>query len=183
MALKTQTERYAPGNLPATAEGLIQFLFDELPRIAAALNSFPVALNVFESHGGVPVDTVPNEFRLFEGIGPTLDIPGGAWDSVLGEWKCPAAGLYIINVTANVAAFGAGNKDYACTLKIYADDVEIISNPTVGDDAFPLGAAIAIGTFIQRETIIRSTITLVHEQFAGSTTVGAYMTIISTALE
>ena len=183
MARKVPVDRYRPGTLPDTGDDLIQFLFDELVRIAAAINTFPVALNVSESQAGVPVDTIPTEFRLFEGVDPLLSIPGGYWDNPLGEWECAASGLYMVNVNVTVQPFGSGNKDYACSLTVYADDVEILSTATVGDDAFPLGAAIALGTFISRETKIRATITLVHDQFSGTTTVDAYMTIISTAIE
>jgi len=183
MALKAPIDRYTPGNLPDTADGLIQFLLDELERIAAAMNEFPVGINVGEVQIGVPVTTIPAEFRLFEGETPLFDIPGGSWDLPLGEWTCPATGLYTINVVCSIAPFGAGNKDYACTLRVYSDDVEILSTSSVGDDAFPLGADIGLSTFIDRESVIRATITIVHDQFVGTTTVTSFMSIVSSALQ
>ena len=183
MALKGPVERYSPGNLPDSPDGLIEFLYDELPRIATAMNEFPVGINVREEDPAVPVELVPVEFRLFEGETPLFDLPGGSWDIPLGEWTCPASGLYTINAISVVAPFGAGNKDYAALLRIYVDDVETLSSGDVGQDNFDLTSSIALSTFITRESVIRATITLVHDQFTGTTTVTSFMSIVSSALE
>lgn len=183
MANKTQGENYTPGNLPDTADGLIQFLYDELWRIAIALERFPAGFSVNELNTTIPVTTVPTEFRLFEGETPAYDLPGGGWDSTLGEWTASATGLYQVNCNAIIQPFGAGNKDYAADLKIYINDVEAFANSTVGDDAFSLSCAIAVSGLITREDVLRATLTLVHEQFTGNTTFDAYMSATSTALQ
>ena len=60
---KRASERYVPGNIPDTLPGLVQFVYDELPRISQALNEFPVGLNVAQAEPAVPIGTVAVEFR------------------------------------------------------------------------------------------------------------------------
>ena len=178
---KRPSEKYYPGNVPDTLPALVQFLFDELFRISEAIRAFPVGMNVKEARIGVPITTTPTEDRLFEGAAADLDLPGGGWDSVLGEWTVPVNGLYQININSVVAPFGAGNKDYAAEIKLYIDNVERWSNADAGQDNFRLSCSLAASGFLFRESVIRVTITLVHDQFVGSTTVTSFMGITSTA--
>ena len=180
---KTPPERYVPGNIPDSVDGLIQFLYDELPRISAAMLALPVGVSVNEQGVTIPVTTVPTEFRLFEGAAPIYDLPGGGWNSTLGEWTVLSTGLYQINANAIIQPFGAGNKDYAAEIKLYINDVETFANAAVGDDAFRLSCSLAISGRLQREGVIRLTLTVVHDQFVGNTTYDAAMSITSTALE
>lgn len=180
---KQPPPRYTPGNLPDTGDGLIQFLFDELPRIAAALNKFPSGMSVSQAVNDVPVTTVPTEFRLFEDEPANFDIPGGGWDIPLGEWTVPATGLYVVTANVLVAPFGAGNKDYAVQLTLYIDNVQLWRGASVGQDNLEIGASVsAVGRAV-RDSVIRATITLVHDQFVGTTTVTAQMGITSTVQE
>ena len=181
--MKQGDERYEPGLIPDTPAGLIQFLQDELPRISAALNKFPNGVGVAASYPAVPVTTTPTEYRLFEGALSNYDLPGGGWNSVTGEWTCAASGLYQVNLNAQVSPFGSGNKDYGADLRLYIDDVEIWNSTAVGDDAYPLACSISVSGRLQRESIIRATITLVHDSFTGTCAVDANMSISSTALE
>ena len=180
---KRPADRYHPGNLPDSLPGLIQFLYDELWRIADALNRFPVGLNVDETLLAVPISPVPAEYRLFEGETAALDLPGGGWDVPLGEWTVPLNGLYQINMNTVIDPFGSGNKDYAAKLRLYIDDVETWSNTDVGDDAFPLSCSLAISGLISRESVVRASIELVHDQFTGTCDVSSFMGITSTAQE
>lgn len=180
---KLPQERYQPGNLPETLPGLLSFLYDELWRIARALNAFPIGMNVREDAIAVPVDTTPTEHRLFENVTPTLDLPGGNFNEPLGEWTAPASGIYQVNVNSVVDPFGAGNKDYAAKLRIYIDDIEAWSNTDVGDDAYTLSCSMAISGLLERGEVIRFTLELVHEQFTGNTTVTSFMSISATAIQ
>ena len=56
---KQTTERYHPGNLPDSPDGLIQFLFDELWRIAQAISAHIVGATVTQLGLIVPVTPVP----------------------------------------------------------------------------------------------------------------------------
>ena len=178
---KQPSERYVPGNIPDTLPGLIQFLYDELPRISQALNEFPVGLNVAQSEPGVPITTIPATFRLFEGETALFDLPGGGWDVALGEFTIAVTGLYQLNIVSDVLPFGAGNKDYAANLVFLINDVEVFAAGNVGQDNFRLGCAIAISTFLVQGDVIRATIELVHDSFVGTTTVTSFMGISSTA--
>ncbi len=180
---KRPAEKYYPGNIPDTLPALIQFLYDEFWRISEAISAFPVGLNVIELEPSVPVDTTPVEFRLFEGEAFILDLPGGGWDQVLGEWTAPVSGLYQINMNSIIEPFGSGNKDYAAKLRLYIDNVERWANSAVGDDAFSLSCSLAVSGYIARESIVRATIELVHEQFTGTSQVNSFIGISSTAKE
>jgi len=178
---KRPSERYVPGDIPDTLPGLIQFLYDELPRIAQALNEFPVGVNVQQSVPGVPINLIPTTFNLFIGEPFDFDLPGGGWNSATGEWTAPVSGLYQLNLVADVTPFGTGNKDYAANLEFLVNDLVVFSAGNVGQDDFRLGTAIAISSFLTRGDVLRATITLVHDSFVGSTTVTAFMGISSTA--
>jgi hypothetical protein len=182
---KTPAEPYYPGNVPDNLPALITFLYDELWRISRALTEFPVGMNVAQQASGVPVSTVPQEFRLFENeLGnPVLDLPGGGWDNVTGEWTVPLNGLFQINVNSVVQPFGGGNKDYAAILHMYVNDVELWSNTDVGDDAYPLSCALSISGFLKHLDVVRWTIELVHDQFVGTTQVTSFASLTSTAQE
>lgn len=169
--VKRVTDKYVPSQIPETLPGLVQFFYDELPRIAAAINEAPSAVNVNQSVAGVPITTVPTEFRLFEGELPKNDLPGGGWDSVAGEWTILVSGFYQVNLVANITPFGSGNKDYAASLNLYKNNGLLFTTGNVGDDAFDLGTAMAMSIDLLREDVIRTTITLVHDQFVGNTTV------------
>ena len=178
---KQPSERYVPGNIPDTLPVLIQFLYDELPRISQALNEFPVGLNVSQSVPGVPINLIPTTFNLFINEVALFDLPGGGWNEATGEYSIAVTGLYQLNIVTDVTPFGAGNKDYACQLEFLKNDVVIFAAGNVGQDDFRLGCAIAISTCLVRGDILRATITLVHDSFVGSTTVTAFMGISSTA--
>ena len=180
---KQPAEPYFPGNLPDTLTGLIAFLYDELWRISRALTEFPVGMNVGQSVGGVPITTIPTEFRLFEGEQALLDLPGGGWDVALGEWTVPLNGLFQINANCVVEPFGAGNKDYAATLRLYVNDVATWQNTDVGDDAFTLSCTLAISGSLKQGDVVRWSIGLVHDQFVGVTTVTSFASLSSTAQE
>lgn len=178
---KRPAERYVPANIPDTLPALVQFLYDELWRISRALNEFPVGLNVTEDQAGISVDTTPQETRLFEGVDPTLDLPGGDWNNPLGEWTVPLTGLYQININAVVAPFGSGNKDYAAKIVLYVNDVETWANTDVGNDQFPLSCTLSVSGLLSISDVVRITIVLQHEQFTGVTSVNAFMTTAITA--
>ncbi len=180
---KRPSERYVPGNIPDTLPGLVQFLYDELPRISQALNEFPVGLNVNQSEPAVPIGTVAVEFRLFEGATPTLDLPGGGWNSVTGEWTVPVSGLYQINANVLIGAFGAGQFDYGGTLRFYVNDVVIFLNSDAGQDDFDLSCSLAISGFLLRDDVVRWTIALQHQQQTGTVPVVATASMTSTAQE
>lgn len=180
---KTPTERYLPGILPNTAEGLIQFFYDELPRIATALNAFPVGLNVEQAEAAVPIGTTPVEFRLFEGATPSLDLPGGGWNAVTGEWTVPLSGIYQLNANVVIGAFGAGQFDYGATLRVYADDVVFFLNSDAGQDDFDLSCVLPISAFVARDTVLRWTIGIGHQQQTGTVPVVATVGVTSTAQE
>lgn len=181
--MKQQPDKYVPANLPDTLPGLIQFLYDELWRISAAMNKFPTAISVAQTALDVPITPIPTEFRMFEGIAPEYDLPGGGWDLALGEWTCTANGIYAVFINVLVSPFGAGNKNYACELRLYVNDVEAWHNSDAGPDDFELGAALAASGMLKRDDVVRATLTLVHDQFTGDTDVMAGMSITSTALQ
>ena len=181
MAGKRPSEKYVPADIPDTLPGLVQFLYDELPRISQALNEFPVGLNVAQSEPAVPIGTVEVQFRLFEGATPSFDIPGGGWDSVLGEWTAPVSGLYQINANVIIGAFGSGQFDYGATLRLFINDVESFLNSDAGQDDFDLSCGMPISTFLQRESVLRFTIGLQHQQQSGTVAVIATLGISSTA--
>lgn len=180
---KFPVERYRPAELPDIGPALLTHLYDEFTRISQALVAFPVALNVSEVQAGVPVDQTPTEFRLYEAAPFILDLPGGGWDQPLGEWTVPTTGLYQINMNAIIQPFGAGNKDYAAKLRLYIDDVEIWANASVGDDAYELSCSLSASGRLIRESIVRASIALVHEQFTGITTVDSFMNLTQVAQE
>ena len=180
---KQAAEKYYPGTIPDTLPALIAFLYDELYRISAALAAFPVGVNVAQVAVGVPVTTIPTEFRLFEGAAADLDLPGGGWDSVTGEWTVPLNGIFQINANCVVDAFGAGNKDYAATLRLYVNDVATWQNSDVGDDAYNLSCTLAISGVLKHLDVLRWSIELVHDQFVGVTNVVSFASVTSTAQE
>ncbi|GAF85951.1 unnamed protein product [marine sediment metagenome] len=183
MPNKFPVERYRPAALPDIGPALLTHLYDEFTRISQALIAFPVALNVNETQLGVPVTTIPTEFRLFEGVDATLDLPGGDWDSVLGEYKVPTTGLFQINLNSTSSAVGAGNKDWQALVRLYVDDVEIWGVNDSGQDDFPLTCQLSVSGRLVRDSIVRASIELVHEQFVGSTTVTAFMNLTQVAQE
>ena len=179
---KRNPDRYVPGNLPNTTEGLIQFLYDELPRISAALLALPAGISVREL-AAVPISPVEQETRLFEGETPEFDLPGGGWDITLGEWTVPATGLYQLNGNIIVEPFGAGNKDWTVVLVLYRNDVEVFRNSAVGNDAFSLSCSMALSGRLQREDVMRMTVITQHEQFTGVSNYSAAWTASSTVVE
>jgi hypothetical protein len=183
MPNKVPTEPYYPGNLPDTLPGLIQFLYDELWRISTAIRPFPISNNVQEVQAGIPVDTTETQFRLFEDAIPSLTLPGGQWDILLGEWTAPANGIYQININNVIEPFGTGNKDYAARLHIYVNDVEIWTNTATGADNFILSCALAVSGRLLEGDVMRCTIGLVHEQFTGVTTVTSFWTLFAAAVQ
>ena len=178
---KQPSERYRPGNIPETLPGLIQFLYDEFPRIAQALNEFPVGVNVTGTEPAVPIGTTPVEFRLFEGQPFELDLPGGGWDEALGEFTIPVSGLYQINANVVIGAFGAGQFDYGALLRLYVNNVVRWSNSAAGQDDFSLSCSLAISGFLTREDILRWTVELTHQQQTGTVPVVSTVGVTSTA--
>ncbi len=180
---KRPSEKYYPGNIPNTLPALVQFLYDELPRIAQALNEFPVGLNVDQAEAAVPIGIVAVEFRLFEGATPSLDLPGGGWDSILGEWTVPVSGLYQLNANVIIGAFASGQFDYGATLRVYSNDVELFQNSDAGQDDFDLSCNLSISSFVLRDAVLRWTIALQHQQQTGTVPVVATAGVTSTAQE
>ena len=181
MAGKRPSERYVPGDIPDSLPGLIQFLYDELPRISQALNEFPVGLNMSQALAAIPIDTVAVEERLFINEPFDLDLPGGGWDQVLGEWTVPVTGLYQVNSNVVIGAFGAGQFDYGATLRLYVNDVVRWQNADAGQDDFDLSCSLSISGFLIREDVLRWTIALQHQQQTGTVPGVATCGVTSTA--
>ena len=110
-------------------------------------------------------------------------MPGGGWDSALGEWTCGVNGLYQINANVVVGAFGSGQFDYGATLRLYANNVVLFVNSDAGQDDFDLSCSMSVSSFIERETVLRWTIGLAHQQQTGTVPVVATAGITSTAQE
>jgi hypothetical protein len=183
MPLKTPGERYVPGNIPETPEALIQFLFDELPRISSALNKFPALLVVKQDDLIVPIGLLPQQFPLFVDEPAVQELPSGYWSPSIATWQVPAGGMYQFSLTTSVEAFGAGNKDYFILLGIYLNNNLIWESVSSGADNVPLGASLSLGAILTAGDLITAKITTQHEQFTGDIVVDSIMTIVSTYLE
>jgi hypothetical protein len=183
MANKTPTQRYVPGNVPNTPEALIQFLFDELYRIAAAINPFPVTLNIEQDGLIIPVSIVANTVRLFVGIDPLQEIPGGAWDSVLGQWVCPVTGTYQMSVNTSIAPSALGNKIYQSTVAIWVDNQidpprEVWRTFVNGVDNLEQSNQISLAGPVDAGSVLYATITLVDASNTFDANVSAYMSLV-----
>jgi hypothetical protein len=184
MALKEPTARYSPGSIPSV-EGLPEFLQDELWRIATAISAFPVTLNIEQVGLIVPITPVPVTFRLFIGALPISEVPGGGWDSALGEWINPVNGIYNMSVNTNIEPFGQGNKIYESEVSIWADDN--INPPrevwrtyaNAPDDQF-LSATISLSGPLVDQSKLWAELTVFDDQFSGDIIVNSYMSIVST---
>jgi len=180
---KRASDKYRPGELPTELPALITHLYDEFARIAQALNEFPAGITVSEAATDVPVSTIPEEYRLFEGETPQYDLPGGGWNVAAGEWTVPLNGIYQININSTVAPFGAGNKDWLAEVRLYSDDVLAFESTSAGQDNFPLTCSMAISSLLVRESVLRATLTLVHDSFVGLVDVDSFMGITVAASE
>jgi len=65
---------------------------------------------------------------------------------------------------------------------LYQNDVKLYQRGSTGDDSFPHYANMAVSARILRGDVIRMTMTIVHDQFAGQTTYEADMSITSTSV-
>jgi hypothetical protein len=182
MANKIPTRPYLPGNVPDTPAALIQFLFDELYRIAAAINPFPVSLVVKQIGLIVAVTPVPTTVRLFIGSVPVQEYPGGAWDPGPGEWVNPVSGLYTVNVNSNVEGFGTGNKLYQLSIQLWEDNH--IDPPSIiwateanGPDDRVLSVQVDLSGAVLQGSSIYAEATVFDDQFSGNVTLNSHMSI------
>lgn len=181
MARKVPTERYTPASVPSV-EGLPQFLYDELWRIATAIEPFPITLNIKMLGMLVGIGPTPTSSRLFLGIDPLQENPGGQWDSALAEWVCDVTGVYQMSVNLLIEPFGAGNKDYLAQVFIYTEEDglprEIWHSTDTGIDNMELGVAISLAGPLTKGDKLWAEAVLMHELFTGNVTVNAYMSLV-----
>jgi hypothetical protein len=180
MANKRPTERYVPGNVPDTLPGLVQFLYDELWRIATAINPFPISLNIEQFELLADVAPLPQLTQLFVGSVPIRELPGGAWDSASGRWVCPVSGVYQISINCRVEPFGAGNKIYQAVVSIVLDGDTadpVWSSTDNGPDDRPLGVNITLSGPVNEGQTLSAFVSLDDDQFTGQCVVDSYMSI------
>jgi len=161
---------YKPDPSPYTLDDVPRYLEQELNRIAQALIAQPVAMAV-EEVGDYIVYTFPNWVRVFVGVAPSWDVPGGDFDSATGYWTCPQRGLYSIDANLEVQPYGSGNKNYYAGVRIYRDAGGVITyNETTdgGVDDIPLGVNLSGLIPLDQGDILAVEITIVHETFVGT---------------
>ena len=166
---KKLIDRYTPGIIPDTPAGLIQFLYDELPRIQAALNPFAAGVGVSESALAVPIGQPGALYPLFVGQAPNYDVPGGYWDAATGTWPVPEAGLYSIDLICQVQGLAApGAQDYVVNLNLEVDGVIVYTASNTGNDEFPLSCAISYTGYVERDSTISGSVVLDHDSKTGT---------------
>jgi hypothetical protein len=183
MANKTPTQRYVPGNVPDTPAALIQFLFDELYRIASAINPFPITLNIEQVGLIIPISPVPISQRLFIGVDPLSENPGGAWDPQAGEWICPVSGTYQMSVNTALLAGSLGNKLYESQLAIWVDNQidpprEVWRTFVNGVDDLPLSNQISLAGPVGAGSVLYVVLTLVDANNSFDATIDSYMSLV-----
>jgi hypothetical protein len=160
---KKLIERDRPGIIPDDPDGLIQFLYDELWRIAAAMENFIAGVTVEEFAAAVPIGNPGALYPLFVGIPATIDVPGGNWDQPTGTWEAPATGFYSINLICQVQGLAApGNQDYVVNLNLEINGVIVYTASNSGNDSYPLSCSIAFTGELIEQDIIGGSVQLVH---------------------
>jgi hypothetical protein len=78
-----------------------------------------------------------------------------------------------------VAGFGAGNFVYLADVNILLDGATVVwDSITSGQDDIALGVSISLSGPINAGQELSTFITLVDEQFEGTTTVDSYMSVV-----
>jgi hypothetical protein len=153
---------------------------EELNRIRDALLANPVIVAI-EGSGTIGIDTTPTTVRLGIGDTPEIDVPGGAWDSTLGDWTVSLSGIYTFAVQAFIAAFGPGNKSYQATLEVFVNSISRGVQITGGADDVPLALNLSKSTGLIAGDVVYVELTTLHEQFTGSSDYSYSMSAIRAA--
>ena len=160
---------YAPSTPPQRFEDWPRWIDDELNRIAVAFRANNVVMAIHGS-GTIPIEITLQTVTLGIGDTPSIDYPGGAWNTLTGEWTCPLSGLYSINASAFLDAFGAGNKSYYAKLDVYKNNILIETQIDGGADDVPLGVSMATPHIFLVGDVLRADLSAQHDQFTGDTT-------------
>jgi hypothetical protein len=174
---------YYPHPVPTDITDLPRYLRDEFDRISNSLVPEPVALSVSEADAFL-VTTVVTWADLFIGEVPGWEVPGGQFDQATGIWTNPKEGLYSIDLSMEVAPFGAGNKNYFAGVRILFTGPGApitLTSTDGGDDSIPLGVTLSGLVPLNVGTTIECEATIVHDQFIGSADYFASLQIINVA--
>lgn len=161
---------YQPNIVPTDPAELPRWLDVELNKISLALVAQPVAMAIDET-GDYVVYTFPNWGRVFVGVAPSWDVPGGNFDTATAIWTCPQSGLYSLDANLKVEPYGSGNKNYFAGVRIYRDSGGVITYKETTDggvDNIPLGVQLAGLVPLLQGDQLAVEMTIVHETFVGT---------------
>ena len=164
---KRNAEPYRPSNPPVKFTDWPRWIVDELYQLARAVTVDPVMMGINGS-GSIDIGPVINIDVIGVGDVPTIDNPGGSWDSAAGEWTCSKTGVYSASISASISAFGAGNKSYYVRLQIFVNDVMVAESLDGGADDVPLGVTLAGPLELMIGDVLRAELAVEHEQFTGT---------------
>jgi len=166
---------YRPGNIPNDPSVLPTWLYDELWRIAVAINKQPEGLGVNQSVS-VPIGTTSQETQLFVGAVANFDTPGGGWNETTGEWTAQVTGGYQLNLQAWLERFTQpGNRDYSLALRIYINDVVAYTVAESANEDYDSTATAALLLILQAGDALKCTITTQSEASGGAVTCNAQL--------
>jgi len=110
---------YSPAPPPAGEQGLSRAVWDELYSIQQALIELdkPTAMSV-RTRLDFGVTTAASWQRILVGGTPSLERPGGVWDSTTGTYTCAQEGYYQFICTAGIWSFTTpATKEYFAGLR------------------------------------------------------------------
>ena len=178
---RTLPEEYKPTTPPIEFPNWHRWIDEELNRIALALTASPTIFSIENSGLPIGIDTVPTTVVIGIDDTPQIDFPGGAWDSVTGEYTVAQSGIYSIDCRVFIESFGPGNKTYIATLEIFRNNILLALAATGGADDVPLAAGINRSEILEVGDVMRVDLTTLHEQFTGATTYGYSLSYLRNA--
>lgn len=158
---------YSPSVPPEKFEDWARWIDDELYQISLTFLT-DISMLALSSDGVILVEDVPNPVVLGIGFDPIIDRPSGGWDKVTGEFIVTEAGFYLVSGNVSINPFGTGNKNYGAQLEIFVNGVSEFFQANGGADDVPLGMSMSHSVSLRREDIVTMELSVIHEQFTGS---------------
>jgi len=189
MGKKTVIERYIPANPPDGKQpgDFLRAIWDEFYRISRSLIGLdqPAAVAMSASEQvSVQVGQVWDRF-FNEGITNFYEQPPGYFNQATGVWTAPTEGLYLFSSTITVPAFGSGNKQYFCEVRLTA--TPIIGVPYVkietagGADDVPLQVTSVYLLPLQGGATVTVDVSISHDNQTGTLLVKGNLGIFRTS--
>lgn len=172
--------KYSPTTPPIEFKDWHRWIDDELRRIENAIRS---QNTLFAVEGDSIIDIAPIINTVVMGIGdaPSVDFPGGNWNSATGEWTCPETAIYNINASAVIEPFGTGNKTYFARIDLLVNDINEGSVTDGGLDDIELGVAATKPLAMSKGDVLKLTLSVLHEQFTGTSIYSYSYSVIKVA--